>query len=140
MSAQPSLIPFFSGPRHTGRFAVMADSILSRLVDRLRGSASTVSASVDPPNTETVRLAQQKLSRALEARSNSQNQRRIVGPGAERVRAAQAIIKRLARRAPGTGGIPASVGQRSAVVQDRDGKSLVIKAPAVFSVAGQLKS
>lgn len=122
-------------------------SLLSRLAGLLRSRA--VSAAPGPPTSPSVPtlpyalpLAQRAAtSRLTEAIHSHRGRRGLTGPGAGQMLQAQAIISRLARRAPSIGGIRAAMAPR--VVKRIAGEgdaARVLRTPATVPTPAHLQA
>ena len=113
------------------------NSLISRLARVFRG-ASGPTASNDPSTLpfalpEAHLQAKARFQRALEQSRRAGAAPPLRGPGAERIRAARAIIRRLARRPPPSGGVPAEVATRLATIQRGTGAKAVVRTPALIA-------
>jgi hypothetical protein len=109
------------------------------------GSSSTPTTNVRPNDIgihvpAAFAASRNRFSAGLERKTAAASRSEfLIGPGADRVRTAQAIIKRLARKQPPSGGIPASVPTRLAVIAEADDRR-VVRAPALVTTPVQLRS
>lgn len=83
---------------------------------------------------------QDRVARAWETRLADKTHPPLTGPGATPIRAAQAIISGLARRAPTSTGIKAAVAMRHALIRDANGKPTPVPSPALIPTSAHLRA